>query len=352
MENTSQSSNKQSVKQVITSLSTSVWAFSTLAGALEAGVLERLTEPRSLAALSQHSGLQPSLIEGILDLLVALGLLERDGDLYRSTLDLLPLLQTPAREYLLADIRTTYLQSRQLIDATKNRTPAAGWHHIDPELLAAQGQGSTGAPAVQQWASTLFPQLDGLMERLHGPAAAFLDVGTGVAAIAVEMCRLFPMLQVVGLEPQAVPLAEARRAVARAGLEHRIELRQQRIEDLADRGAFDLIWLPQMFLPREVLQRGVRAAWAALRPGGWILLLAVSVPGMMLDAALWRLRNVLWGGDPTTPEHVAGLLTTADFTHVQAFPTAPRSIPRLIAGRRPLLSRERDPKEHKHASRA
>jgi SAM-dependent methyltransferase len=315
-------------------------------------MLERLTHPRSLAALSQHSALEPSVIEGLLDVLVALDLLEREGDLYRSTVDLLPQLQTPGRDYLLADLRTTDLQSRHLIDAAKNRTPAAGWHHTDPELLAAQGQGSTGAPAVQQWASTLFPRLDGLLERLQGPAAAFLDVGTGVAAIALEMCRLFPTLQVVGLEPQAAPLAEARRAVARARLDHRIELRQQRIEELADRGAFDLIWLPQMFLPREVLERGLRAAWAALRPGGWILLLAVSSPGMTLDAAFWRLRNVLWGGDLTTPEQVAGLLTTADFTQVQVFPTTFGSVPRLIAGQRPLRSREPDPKENQHVSGA
>ena len=340
MENASQIHDRQSAQQSITSLSASVWAFSTLAAALEAGLLERLTEPRGLSELSQQPGLQPSLIEGMLDLLVALGLLQRNDDLYRSTPDLLPLLQAPSREYLLADLRTTYLQSRQLIDAAKNHTPAAGWHHIDPDLLAAQGQGSTGAPAVRQWVNMLFPRLDGLLERLQGPAADFLDVGTGVAAIALEMCRLFPTLRVVGLEPLAAPLAEARRAVARAGLENRIELRQQRIEDLADRGAFDLVWLPQMFLPRQALQHGVRASWAALRSGGWILLLAVSVPGMTLDAALWRLRNVLWGGDPTTPEQVAGLLTAADFTQVQILPTAPGSIPRLIVGQRPLRSPE------------
>lgn len=337
MENVRQPGSSQSAQQIITSLSASVWAFSTLAGALEAGVLEKLTEPRSLAELSQQSGLQISLIEGMLDLLVVLGLLQRDGNLYRSTPDLLPLLQTPAREYLLADIRTTYLQGRQLIDAAKNRTLSAGWHHTDPELLAAQGQGSTGAPTVQQWASMLFPRLDGLMERLQGPAATFLDVGTGVAALSIEMCQRFPALQVVGLEPQAAALAEACRNVERAGLGNRVELRQQRIEALTDAGAFDLIWLPQMFLSRDVLQRGLRASWTALRPSGWIVLLAVSVPGMTLDAALWRLRNVLWGGDPTTPEQVAGLLTAADFTSVQVFPTAPGSIPRLIVGQRPLL---------------
>jgi predicted ATPase len=72
-----------------------------------------------------------------------------------------------------------------------------------------------------------------------------------------------------GLEPQDAPMAEARRNVTAANLGDRIELRAQRIEDLADREAFDLVWLPQVFLPREVLERGLRRALAALRPGGW-----------------------------------------------------------------------------------
>jgi len=55
------------------------------------------------------------------------------------------------------------------------------------------------------------------------------------------MYRLFPRLRVIGLEPQDAPLAEARRNVAAAKLGEHIELRAQRIEDLADREAFDLV---------------------------------------------------------------------------------------------------------------
>ena len=42
-----------------------------------------------------------------------------------------------------------------------------------------------------------------------------------------------------------------------------------------------------MFLPREALERGLRRAWAALRPGGWILLIVYSSPGRDLDAAVF-----------------------------------------------------------------
>jgi len=321
--------------QVIDDLSTSAWAFAALASALEGGLLEALTEARSLDDLSTRSGIPSSLVEGMFDVLVAVGLLSRVGESYSSAPDLLPLLQKPAKDALLADVRTTYLLTQQMIDAAKKRSLAPGWSYSDPELLAAQGQGQGGAPAVHLWTQSVFPRLDGLMERLQHPTATFLDVGTGVAEIAIQMCHLYPALHVVALEPQEAPLAEARCNVAAAALSERIELRAQRIEDLTESEQFDLVWLPQMFLRQEVLERGLRTAWAALRPGGWIVLLAVSAPGMNLDAACWRLRNVLWGGDPLYPEQVAELLAAAEFTRVQVLPTSPGFVPKLIVGQRP-----------------
>jgi len=285
-----QASGDPSARQVINDLSSSVWAFSALACALEAGLLEALSESRSLADLSHRSGVAAPLVEGVLDVLVSLGLLLRAGDVYSSTPDLLPLLQSPARDALLADIRTVYLQSHEMIDAAKRRTLMAGWNYTNPELLEAQG--ASGGP-------------------------------------------LFPTLFAVGLEPQDAPMAEARRNVTAARLGDRIELRAQGIEDLDDKEAFDLVWLPQVFLPREVLEHGLRRAWAALRPGGWILLIAFSTPGMDLDAALFRLANVALGGDPLYPEQVAELLAAADFARTQVLPGPPGSIPKLIVGQRP-----------------
>src|SRR5579859_4090297 len=104
-----QTSGDAPARHVITNLSSSVWAFSALACALEAGLLEALSEARSLADLSQRSGIQACLVEGLLDVLVSLGLLLRAGDVYSSTQDLLQLLQAPAKDTLLADIRSVYL---------------------------------------------------------------------------------------------------------------------------------------------------------------------------------------------------------------------------------------------------
>lgn len=239
---------------------------------------------------------------------MALDLLQRQGEVYTCTSNLLSVLQAPARDSLLATMRTVYLQSHQMIDDAKGRRLTTGWSYTDPEILLAQGL--AGAPLVPMMGQVV-QQLDGLAERLQRSTAAFLDVGTGVATIAIEICRLFPMMHVVGLEPQAAPLTEARRRVAAAGLEDRIELREQRIENVTDRESFDLVWIPQMFLPRAALERGLRTAWAALRPGGWIIVPTFSTPGGDLPATLGRLRNIQFSGDLLYQEQLVELLTAA-----------------------------------------
>lgn len=223
-----------------------------------------------------------------------------------------------------------------MINAAKGRRLMPGWYHTDPELLVAQRQGSGGEQTVHRWVEALFPHLDGLLERLRQPTTSFLDVGTGVATIAIAMCRLFPTLHAVGLEPQKAPMTEARRNIVAAGLGDRIELRAQGIEDVADEDLFDLVWLPQVFLSYEILECALHTTWRALHPGGWAILLAISAPGMKRDAALLRLRNVLWGGAPLYPDQLAHLLVSANFSGVQIIPMAPGSLPHLVVGRRPV----------------
>jgi SAM-dependent methyltransferase len=314
-------------------LGTTVWAFAVVCSAAEAGLLACLGEPRRVDEAAAQTALPAPLVAQMLDVLVALRLVQRDEDQYRAAPGLLPLLQPPASAGLLADLRSTYLQAWDTIVRAKRGTLQTGWYYTDPEILAAQGAHGSGG-GIELMVRLLFPQLEGLEDRLRGPWA-FLDVGTGVAGIAIAMCQASPTVRVVGLEPAEAPMALARRNVAAAGLAERIQLRSQRVEELTDTEAFDLVWLPQVFLPGAVLPRALRAAWTALRPGGWILLPAISVTGADTRAALARFRNVLWGGDPLTPEEVAYLLTEARFAAARVL-FGPGGTPPLVVARRPL----------------
>src|SRR5436309_875829 len=75
----------------------------------------------------------------------------------------------------------------------------------------------------------------------------------------------------------------------------RIELRAQGVEQLADQRAFDLAWLPTMFVPDRAVAPGCARLLTALKPGGWVLVNALK-PGIDAQtAALWRLRTTMFG---------------------------------------------------------
>jgi tRNA A58 N-methylase Trm61 len=180
------------------------------------------------------------------------------------------------------------MQTVAYADAATRPTPARGWYHVDPRLLQAQGDSSVMFPIAL--AGGLAAALGGLDQRLVAPDARFLDIGVGVAGLAIAMCRAFPQLRVVGLDVFDVPLAIARENVARAELGDRIELRQCAIEDLREEAAYDLAWLPATFLAPSSVPGAIARARAALKPGGWLLTptlsVAVSDPSRRAVAAM------------------------------------------------------------------
>ena len=67
-------------------------------------------------------------------------------------------------------------------------------------------------------------------------------------------------------------------------------------EELVDEAAFDLMWIPSGFIPRHPIGTTAVGAARALRPGGWVLLAALSQSGDALSTALTRLGAGQWGG--------------------------------------------------------
>jgi hypothetical protein len=170
--------------------------------------------------------------------------------------------------------------------------------HTDPELLLAQG--TSGLAAARTLAGHGVQRMAGLAERLSAPTASFLDVGAGVGVIAIEMCRAYPSLRVVGLEPAEAPRRQALDRIAAAGFSDRIEIRGQGVEALTDVEEFDFAYLPQVFLSEDAFLQSLTTVLRALRRGGWAALPVISVTGDDLGAALARLRNTLWGGGAPT----------------------------------------------------
>lgn len=274
------------------------------------------------------------LVERILDILASLSLVRREGDTFTAENGLLPLVTPPAKTFFLANLQVNYFQSRHLIDSAKKPTMTVGWNFTEPEIL--QSQGFFSASGGDSLRNELYPRLGDLTMRLQAPSARFLDVGIGVGALSIMVCRSLPNLHVVGIDPQEAPLAVARRNIAVAGLTDRIELRKQGVEDITDKEAFDLAFFPQAFMPDDVVKRGLRNIWRALRPGGWVLVATVSITGMELQATVSRLQDTLLGGSARIPSQVQAMLTDASFNSVNTYAFPGGGTINIVAGQRSI----------------
>jgi SAM-dependent methyltransferase len=147
------------------------------------------------------------------------------------------------------------------------------------------------------------------------------------------MARKWSSLRIVGLDPWAPSLAVAKKNVADAGLEKRIELRELPAEELSDDGAFDLAWIPVPFVPAPVFERAVERVVRSLKPGGW-LLLAAAKHGEDLRGAALRFHVALYGGVWSSQPDLEELLAAKGLTNVRTLPGPPRDFKMIVAGRR------------------
>jgi SAM-dependent methyltransferase len=195
------------------------------------------------------------------------------------------------------------------------RPGRTSWDHEDPSILMAQGHMST--LLVDAFRHLVVPSLGGGLAARMDAGAWCLDVGAGVAALSVALCRTWPALHVVGLEPWQPALALARATVAEAGLDDRIELRQETVEALQDADRYDLAWVPAFFISGAVLGRGIERVHAALRPDGCAVVGFYARPADPLPAAVADLRTVRQGGATLSLDETATLMARAGFADVE-----------------------------------
>lgn len=274
----------------------------------------------SLRLRHDATTLAPELADCIDRVLGALGV--RDG---------VDALDVPQTEALLGIVQGFLAQAADFVV----RPDRDGWNHRDPSVLMSQGHTSVLiAMALERF---VLPSIGSdLRERLEAPGASFLDVGVGVAALSIAMCRQWPSLRVVGVDPWEPALALARQSVAAAGLEDRVELRQTVAETLADEDEFDLAWVPTFFTPRAALDGIAERTLAALRPGGWATFGLYGRPGEPLADAIADMRTARQGGALVEPHEVVALLERTGYSEVGVhFDPSWRLPVVFVAGRRP-----------------
>jgi precorrin-6B methylase 2 len=279
-----------------------------------AGTLAALTT--ALNARASGVPIEPGVAAAVAEIIDALGV----GALIEN------LSHTELRA-VLGELRTFAATDASLV----NGSSRPGWTSTDAVLLQAAGDVSSELPrAIQQ---NLLPRLTGLGERLATRGARFLDIGAGVAALSIQMALTWPELGVVAVEPWAPAVELARQNRRAAGLESRIELREQPAEQLGDEHVFDLAWVASLFIPETAFVEILRRVKRALHPGAW-LLLPVLKDRETLALSVARLRTAVWGGTALGMRALQTLLGELGFAEVQTVSSSPASSTALLAARR------------------
>jgi hypothetical protein len=170
---------------------------------------------------------------------------------------------------------------------------------------------------------------------LARPGARMLDVGTGVAALAVAYAELFPTLTVVGLDVLPRVLALAADTVAASNVADRVLLREQDVAELDEADSYALGWLPAPFLPEAALRAGASRIARALLPGGWLMVGHGRFTGDASEEAVTRFKTVAYGGTALNDNQAQALISDAGLTDISTMLTPPGA-PAITVGRRPL----------------
>ena len=217
----------------------------------------------------------------------------------------------------------------QALDLLSDPGRAPGWSHVDPAILQGQGLGSRRFVRAINAAAAQRPDLQQVLTE----PGAFLDVGIGVAWLAIEAARSWPALRCVGIDVWEPALRLARANLAGAGLEDRVELRTQAVEDLDESQVYSLAWLPP-FIPVSVMPSALKNIRSSLAPGGWIVMSILGAMPDSLSQALASLKLARIGTYSWSASEVEDRLRQFSFEQVEVFTHTPTTV--IILGRKPI----------------
>lgn len=244
-------------------------------------------------------------LEPVLDLLGA-----------REALDAL----TEQERAVVTSFARSYLH--QVLELMEDPGRENAWSHSDPTILQAQGSASAVVATIVADAG------------LGGAGIRILDIGTGVAGLAIAFCRTFSDSTVVGLDPWKPALALARANVSKADLDARITLHGVPIQSFEDDGGFDLVWLPSFFIPESVLDDAFHRVRGLLRPEGCLVVGMFEGSEDPLAGAVDAMITVRSGGSVLEPEEAIERLERADFSRVREADRTWQAPLRLVVAQR------------------
>ena len=146
------------------------------------------------------------------------------------------------------------------------------------------------------------------------PHHRVLDVGCGTGSLAVLVKRLYPTVDVTGVDPDPKALARAERKANRTGVSVRFD--RGFADALPYPGAiFDRVFSSLMFhhIPLSDKEQSLREIRRVLRPGGRLEFLDIANPGSHSHGLLSRLIHSHAQVRDNVDERILALMTSAGF---------------------------------------
>jgi ubiquinone/menaquinone biosynthesis C-methylase UbiE len=142
-----------------------------------------------------------------------------------------------------------------------------------------------------------------------------LDIGCGTGTLATEIKRLYPTVEVTGLDPDPKALARARRKAERAGVAIRFEQGFAGELSFPD-ASFDRVFSSLMFhhLPADEREKTLREVRRVLAPHGSLHLVDFSRPDQHAHGLLAHLIHSSHHLTDNSDERILALMQQAGFT--------------------------------------
>ncbi len=202
---------------------------------------------------------------------------------------------------------------QEALDLMREPERAPGWSYDDPAILQDRGRGSAAMAGIFNNLARTRPALAAVLTGER----CLLDIGTGVAWIAIAAAKAWPGMRVVGIDIWGPALTLAESNIAAEGMQHRITLRRQSVAEIEDEKAFDLVWMPSMFLPRDVVNAALPRVVKAMRPGGMLVFgMYAAAPGPHGEAAA-KLLTVRSGGYPWAQDEFQAKLEALGLQNIE-----------------------------------
>jgi hypothetical protein len=192
----------------------------------------------------------------------------------------------------------------------RNPHRGSNWEIGDAAQMQAMGRSS----------KSVFTRIQSIAETDPKMRATFrgtlLDVGTGVAGIALEAARCCPDIRVDGIDIWEPALELARRNIAESAYADRVTVRNLDVSALDESNKYSLTWLPTMFLKRSIAESALDRIVRASVSNSYLVAGVYTRPEDPFLALMADLRTLRSGGEISDPADLKAMMEARGYVDI------------------------------------